>query len=179
MDISFQPLTFADVPLMFQWFNKPHVQRFYSLRSWTIDEVKDKLTPYILCEKPVSGFITYLDKSPIGYTQTCRISDYPWPEQGFSDDVVQSAAGLDIFIGEESHLHQGLGAQIMRAFLSQYTWPQFQYCIVDPDVNNLTAIHCYEKLHFTPHRVINTSDALGHTVQLQLMILPCSKTEFD
>ena len=171
MDISFHPLAFADIPLLFQWFNKPHVQQFYSLRSWTIGEVNDKLTPYILGEKPVYGFIAYLDKLPIGYIQTCRISDYPWPEQDFSDDVVQSAAGVDIFVGEESCLHQGFGAQIMHAFLNQYIWPQFQYCIVDPDVHNITAIRCYEKLHFTPHRVIATSDTLGHAVQLQLMIL--------
>lgn len=109
MGISFHPLAFTDIPLMFQWFNKPHVQQFYSLRPWTIDEVKDKLTPYILGEKPVYGFIAYVDKSPIGYIQTCRISDYPWPEQDFSDDVVQSAAGVDIFVGEENCLHQGLG----------------------------------------------------------------------
>lgn len=59
----------------------------------------------------------------------------------------------------------------MHAFLNQYVWSQFQYCIVDPDVRNIAAIRCYEKLHFTPHRVIATSDALGHAVQLQLMIL--------
>ena len=169
--VTFQPLAFADMPLMFQWFNKPHVQQFYSLRSWTIDEVRDKLAPYILGEKPVFGFIIYLNKSPIGYIQTYRISDYPWPEQNFSEDIIQSAAGVDLFVGEEHYLQQGLGVQIMQAFLNQYIWSRFHYCIVDPDIHNLSAIRCYEKLHFIPHRVINTSDALGRAVQLQLMIL--------
>lgn len=42
---------------MYLWFNMPHIQQFYSLRSWTEDEVLEKLKPYILGEKPVTGFI--------------------------------------------------------------------------------------------------------------------------
>lgn len=58
--IEFKPLTFDDMPLMHHWFNLPHVQKYYSLRDWTQDEVTQKLYPYITNQKPVSGFVIFI-----------------------------------------------------------------------------------------------------------------------
>lgn len=65
--IFFRALTYNDIPLMWQWFNSPHVQEFYSLRSWTLEEVSAKITSYIRGEKPIFGFIILLNANPIGY----------------------------------------------------------------------------------------------------------------
>lgn len=87
---TFKPLSFADVPLMYRWFNLPHVQKFYSLREWAEKEVLEKLKLYITGEKPVSGFIVLMDENPIGYVQQYKISeqyevgDYSWLDQGLS-----------------------------------------------------------------------------------------------
>ena len=80
----FKPLSFSDVPLMCQWFNLPHVQKFYSLRPWTEDEVLEKFQPYITGDKPVLGFIVLMNEKPIGYIQQYKIRDYPWPNQKLS-----------------------------------------------------------------------------------------------
>ena len=169
--ISFRSLAFSDLPLMHQWFNKPHIQEFYSLRAWTEKEVIQKLTPYINGEKPVSGYLVYQADRPIAYVQTVKISDYPWPDQQFSEDMIQSMAGVDLFIGEEDLLGHGFGARIMIAFLDKYIWPKFHYCAVDPDVRNVLAIKCYEKIGFKTHRQIETLDTLQRPVKLQLMLL--------
>ena len=34
-EITFRVLSFSDLSFMCCWFNKPHVQQFYSLRVWT------------------------------------------------------------------------------------------------------------------------------------------------
>ena len=94
---------------MFRWFNTPHVQKFYSLRPWTEDEVLVKLTPYISGDKPVSGFIVSLDENPIGYLQSYKVSDYPWPNQNLPEEIVKTAVGMDLFIGDEDFLGKGLG----------------------------------------------------------------------
>jgi aminoglycoside 6'-N-acetyltransferase len=169
--LAFRSLALSDMPLMHQWFNKPHVQQFYSLRAWTEQEVIQKLTPYINGEKPLSGYVVYQDDRAIGYVQTVKISDYPWPDQQFSEDMVQSMAGVDLFIGEQDLLACGLGGRIMKAFLDEYIWLKFCYCVVDPDVRNLAAIKCYEKIGFKMHRQIDTEDALQRPVKLQLMFL--------
>lgn len=168
---SFRSLDFSDVPLIHQWFNLPHVMRFYSLRKWTENEVLEKLKPYISGDKPVLGFIVLMNEKPIGYVQQYKVSDYPWPNQNLSEEIVKNAAGMDVFIGEEALLGKGIGKQIIQKFVESKIWPMFQYCIVDPDIRNVAAIKCYEKLNFHEHIEIATKDALEESTTLKLMIL--------
>jgi len=169
--LAFKSLSVADVPLMYQWFNLPHVQKFYSLRQWTENQVLEKLIPYITGDKPVSGFIVLLNEKPIGYVQQYKISDYLWPNHNLSQAIIDNAAGVDLFIGEEEACGKGIGSQIINEFIERKIWPQFQYCIVDPDIKNIAAIKCYEKLKFQSHAVIDSEDALGQPVKLNVMIL--------
>ncbi len=171
--IIFKALDFSDIPLMHYWFNMPHVQKFYSLRSWTEDEVLAKLTPYISGDKPVSGFVILLDANPIGYLQSYEVSDYPWSNQNLPEEIVKGAIGVDLFIGDERLLGKGLGQQIIQTFIETRVCPQYQYCIVDPDMNNVPAIRCYERLKFKEHQIIDTEDALQRPTKLKLMILKC------
>jgi aminoglycoside 6'-N-acetyltransferase len=167
----FRPLDFSDIPLMYDWFNLPHVQNFYSLRQWTESEVLNKLKPYVDGSKLISGFIALMNDNPIGYVQKYRIVDYPWPNQNLSRDIINHAAGMDLFIGDEALTGKGIGRELIQSFIENHIWPSYQYCIVDPDINNITAIKCYEKLKFKEHTIINTKDALDRSVNLKLMIL--------
>lgn len=168
---TFRPLAFSDVPLMHTWFNLPHVQKFYSLRQWTEKEVLEKLKPYIVGEKPVLGFIVLMNDVPIGYIQRCSVKDYPWPNQNLSQEVIDNAVGVDLFIGDNALVGKGVGGQVMQAFIDNKLKFHFEYCLVDPDVRNMPAIKCYQKLNFRDHATIETSDALGQPVTLRLMIL--------
>lgn len=164
-------LNFADIKQMHQWFNKPHVQAFYSLRDWSLQEVYDKLNPYITGDKPVIGLIILMNKMPIGYVQYYKVLDYPWPMQNLKQDIINSAAGMDIFIGEESMVGCGLGQLIINKFLQAYIWPKFNYCFVDPNIKHQLAISCYQKLGFKKHNVIDTKDAMGASEQVLLMMM--------
>jgi RimJ/RimL family protein N-acetyltransferase len=168
--IAFRPLGLTDIPLMYQWFNMPSVQAFYSLRTWTEEEVLEKLRPYILGQKPVSGLIILLNNESIGYLQHYKVIDYPWPNQTLSQDIIENVVGMDLFIGEPKLIGQGLGQAIISAFLEKYVWPKCGFCVVDPDIRNLAAIKCYKKLGFKNHQAIDTVDAMNHPVQLQLMV---------
>ena len=79
LNISFRELNLGDIPLMYRWFNLPHVIKFYSLRKWTEDEVGKKLIPYIIGETPISGFIILINEKPIGYIQQYKVSDDLYP----------------------------------------------------------------------------------------------------
>ncbi|MCL9683607.1 GNAT family N-acetyltransferase [Legionella maioricensis] len=173
--ITFRPLDFSDIPLMHQWFNEPHVQQFYSFRTWAEDEVLNKLTPYITHTKPVSGFIIVLNESPLGYLQFYKVKDYPWPNQNLPQTIIDNAVGMDVFIGNRQMLGKGLGSRIIKTFIQSKIQPEFQYCIVDPDIKNEAALRCYEKLKFKEHAIIETFDALEQPTKLKLMILHCPK----
>ncbi len=105
----FRPLLLSDVPLMHQWFNLPHIKKFYSLREWTETEVLEKLKPYINGDKPVLGYMILISEKPIGYVQQYKITDYPWPNQNLSEEIIHHAAGMDLFIGDETLIGKGIG----------------------------------------------------------------------
>lgn len=169
--ITFKPLNFSDIPLMHRWFNLPHIQLFYSIRAWTEDEILIKLKPYIIGEKPVTALIVLFDDKPIGYLQYYKVKDYPWPNQTLPDDIIENAAGMDLFIGEPEMIGHGLGQAIISQCLQTIIWPKFKYCIVDPDIQNHDAIKCYQKLKFKTYQAIETTDAMNKAVRLQLMLL--------
>ena len=168
--IKFQPLTLKDIPLVHRWFNTAHVRKFYSLRNWTEIEVLEKLTPYITNQKPIFAFIFFNYELPVGYIQYYRIIDFPWPNQNLADEIIQSGAGLDLFIGEPHLLNQGLGTVILNEALKQLIFPKFQYCVVDRDIKNLAMIRCNEESGFKFHKIIHTEDALNRPQSLKLMI---------
>lgn len=76
--IHFRLLNDSHLDLMLHWFNTAHVQAFYSLRTWTYEEVCKKLEFYVRGENQISGFIIYLNKHPIGYIQSYPIKNHPW-----------------------------------------------------------------------------------------------------
>lgn len=169
--ISFHTLNLSDIPLIHRWFNLPHVMKFYSLRKWTENEVAEKLKPYISGDKAVLGFIIVINEQPIGYVQQYKVIDYPWPNQNLSEEIVNNAAGMDLFIGDKNFLGRGIGGQIIQEFIERKIWSEFRYCVVDPDIRNIAAIRCYEKLNFQELTVIDTKDALENPVTLKLMFL--------
>lgn len=64
-----------------------------------------------------------------------------------------------------------LGTKVIKEFIQSKIWPEFQYCLVDPDIKNQAAIRCYKKLKFKEHAIIEIVDALQHPTMLKLMIL--------
>lgn len=169
--IKFRLITLEDIPLMHSWFNEPNVQKFYSLRNWSEEEVFDKLLPTIEHKnKSLFGYIVLWQKKPVGYLQTYKVKDFPWSEQDFDLYIEDHASGLDLFIGDPLFTGKGLGEKILNQFLETIIWPCFEFCIADPDQNNLASIRLFEKCGFKLHKKITSKDALGNPVHLLLMI---------
>lgn len=167
---SFNKLRTEHFPIIHEWFNQPHVQQFYSLRSWTKEEVVKKLEPYISGGTTVYPYIVTIESRPVAYVQYYPVALHSWPNQDLDDDVVQTASGLDLFIGEEEFVGQGWGPKIVNVFLNEIVWKDFQYCVVDPDMKNESSIRAFQKSGFRKHKVIQSDSALGDKVELQLMI---------
>lgn len=169
-DIQFRPLDESHFNLMLDWFNMPHVQVFYSLRTWTYEEVCKKLKPYVRGENQIRSFIIHLEDHPIGYIQSYPVKDHPWEKQDLSEKIIQEAAGFDLFIGEETYLNQGLGKKIIDAFLQSHIWPNYQYCFVDPDIRNVASLRLFQKCGFIEHKQIDNENVLKQMVTLKLLM---------
>lgn len=169
--IEFALLNESHFPLLHRWLSKPHVQKFYSLRDWSQEDIKQKYLPYLTHENGIHGFCVLMDGNAIGYIQYYHVKDHPWPGQDFESEVIDEAAGLDLFIGEEQFCGRGYGVEIIEGFIQSYLWNYFRYCIVDPDMRNEASIRLFEKVGFKVHKTIHTKDPIGKPVDLQLMIL--------
>jgi RimJ/RimL family protein N-acetyltransferase len=168
--VTFLPLCKSHFEMIHDWFNKPHVQLFYSLREWTLEEVAKKLTPYLQHVGQIKGYIIYLNECPIGYIQSYPIKEHPWENQDLLPEVVEKAAGFDLFIGEENYLNRGFGCKIVDCFLNVYIWPSYRYCFVDPDICNTASINLFKKCGFTSYQQINGKDGLQRQVTLKLFM---------
>jgi aminoglycoside 6'-N-acetyltransferase len=168
--LSFESLNPSHFQAIHGWFNTPHVQKFYSLRSWTFEEVQKKLLPCVQGAKHMKCFVIFHSKQPIGYIQSYPLKDHPWEDQDLPHEILENAAGIDLFIGEESFLGKGMGHMAVTRFLETWIWPFYQYCLADPDIQNKASIRLFQKSGFSKHKQIMSKDALQRPVILQLFI---------
>lgn len=172
MGTNFRPLTEADLPMLCDWLNRPHLQTWWREGEVTIDLVREKYLPRIAGDDSARPFVALEGGEPIGYIQVYRAdvgsSDW-WP-----DDPEFGVLGIDQFLADGERLGRGLGTRMVRAFTRRllddadfvartFDAPRFLVEPVieirtDPRPDNLRAISCYEKAGFRRIGVINTPD---------------------
>jgi len=109
--IEFTPLTEGDLGLVEEWLRREHVAR------WWRDDIGESLAEYrgaVEGREPTDHYLIVVDGRPVGMIQTYLVSDYPeWEAIVHAGPGV---AGVDIMIGEEERIGQGLGPQILTVF---------------------------------------------------------------
>lgn len=168
--LKFYELSKEHFTIVTNWFNQPHVQEYYSLPNWTHQEVATKLSKYLSNESDVKAYIIAINNQSIGYIQKYPLKNHPWPDQEFNEEVIDNTAGIDFFIGELDYVGKGLGTKILEGFLNNYIWPNYNYCVADPDTNNSRSINFLKKLGFIEEKIIHTKNAINQVVALQLML---------
>jgi RimJ/RimL family protein N-acetyltransferase len=162
--IAFRQLQETDLLLMHRWLNTPHVSRWWGIHGHkcpSLDEVRRHYLPRIHGKDPAKCYVVTLNGGPIGMVQSYQLDDYPSEKAIF--DLDQNCAGIDIFIGEEDRLYQGLGSIIMKKFLKEIVFANYNVscCIVDPAPENKAAIKAYKKAGFKYLKTVwNQQDAI-------------------
>src|SRR5512133_469323 len=133
--LSFRPLEFADLALLFAWLQRPHVKEWWDDGEDTLDKVvanygqatdEENVERFILVRTPDGGG----EPRPVGYFQWYLLPD--------------GTAGIDQFIGDADLLNQGIGTEAIRQFLELLVRRHNpRRIIIDPDPHNKRAIRCY------------------------------------
>lgn len=150
--LGFRRLDECDLPLLVRWLNSGEVRRWYGKGGRTPDQVAATYLPRIRREQPTDCYLILCGEAPIGFIQTYMVGDYP--EYAAHLAVGPDAAGLDLFIGEETYVHRGLGVPILGRFLREVVFSRRSLtaraasCVVGPEPANLAAIRAYEKAGF-------------------------------
>jgi RimJ/RimL family protein N-acetyltransferase len=109
--IEFRPLTAADLPRVEEWLRRDHVAR------WWRDDISESLAEYRAAlegREPTDHHLIVVDGRPVGMIQTYLVSDYP--EWEAIVQVGEGVAGVDILIGGEELIGQGIGPRILSEF---------------------------------------------------------------
>lgn len=164
-DITFTPVTVADLPLLAEWLALPHWRDWWDSDAETeLGHIRD-MTQGRDSTRP---FLFHLDGKPVGYIQVWRIADArvePWRSLApWVMDLPDDAVGVDLSIGPAELLSQGIGSRALSAFVALLRAEGHRTIVIDPDPANTRAVRAYEKAGFRP-----IPDLLGRTGDCLLM----------
>jgi RimJ/RimL family protein N-acetyltransferase len=153
--IHFKNLAENDLPLLFNWFQKPHIKQWYARgENYTLDMIREKYLPRILHPQSIPNFIVYVDNTPIGHIQIYCVKDslpdgvtnYHHPL--FDDFKPNEIAGIDLFIADENYLKKGYATLALTNFIEEYVRGKFILLVTDPLKINKNAIQFFERNGF-------------------------------
>lgn len=165
--IIFKKLEENDLALLHQWFQIPHVLKWYARgKSFSFDEIQQKFLPRIN-DSTITSYIIYTREKPVGYIQLYQV-EHHLPEgidnhnhSLFDQIMPNELAGIDIFIADKNLLHTGFSSMMLNSFIENYIKGLFHAIAVDPVKSNITAIKFFEKNGFT---LITNQDGYHHVM---------------
>jgi len=97
-------------------------------------------------------FIFQRGGEDLGYIQAWKPEDQlfePWlSEAPWMANLPKGSVGVDLSIGDVSHLSKGLGTKILKSFVAKLLDEGHQTITIDPDPQNKRAVKAYEKAGF-------------------------------
>ena len=152
---EFQKLTAADLPLLHEWLNRPHVACWWEgavSLAYVEEQYGADLHSELICP-----MLAWLGESRVGFIQWYRVmgADPEW----WTDETDPGARGIDQFLADPGQLGQGLGSRMVNQFLNElFTDPEVSKVQTDPAPSNHRAIRAYEKAGFRRIQEVITPD---------------------
>ncbi|MCE3238005.1 MAG: Streptomycin 3-adenylyltransferase [Gammaproteobacteria bacterium] len=151
---TFSRLKSADLDLLCEWLNQPHVLEWWN-DHLTPAEIKQKYRNRIN-DTVVCPYIVSLHNKPIGFIQyywASKVGNGWWPNEN------DSTVGIDQFIGDENFIDKGYGTAMIKEFVHfLFQNLAITKIITEADPNNHRARCCYQKVGFIEQGEINTPD---------------------
>ena len=158
--ITFRPLREHDLVLFHAWLQRPHVKRWWRDRE-TYEEVVAHYLPCIEGREPTDHYLILLDGRPVGVIQTYFAADYSEWEAIVGTE--EGIAGVDLLIGEEELIGNGLGPRVLARFASEVVFarPGTSACVATVEEENRRSWRAFEKAGFAHVRDVE-EDGLPH-----------------
>lgn len=167
-NICFKKIEEKDLTLLHQWFQLPHVLKWYARgKSFSLNEIKKKYLPRIT-DDTIPSYIVYHRQMPVGYIQLYQV-EHHLPEgihehhPLFDEINLKKIAGIDLFIADEKLLQTGFSSEMLDNFIHQYVIGNFHAILVDPVNSNIAALKFFVKNGFK--RITSQDD--NHLVMIK------------
>ena len=147
-EISLRLLNEQDKNLLLKWLTDERVLNYWEGKSAVFD--LDRITEDFYGEENVEVIRTIIEYQgqAIGYLQMYKLDNEALEEYSYQS-TNKVIYGMDQFIGEPEYWGKGIGTDFMKLVLQYLTKEKnAEIVILDPHVDNLRAIRCYEKVGF-------------------------------
>lgn len=168
MTFTFRHVEASDIPLLYEWMQRPHVAEWWKSER-TLEEVREAYLPRLERESDATPYFAYHEGRAVAYVGAYVVIDVGngW----WAGQHDRGVMGMDVFIADAENVGRGLGTALVRAFaVFLFSDPAIHRIQVDPSPDNHRAIRCYEKAGFRRDREIVTPD--GPSVLLVLDRVP-------
>jgi aminoglycoside 6'-N-acetyltransferase len=163
-ELTFRPITDADVPLLARWLSDPLVIEWWYGVTHPFDEEMVRKEYLDGADPDTDHAIVELDGVPVGFQEwypllACEPADVAKFENlGVS---VDGGFGIDQFVGESKLHNRGIGSRLVRA-MSDWLLAERGAVVVGtaPVIENARAVRAYEKAGFRPVGVMPEFDEL-------------------
>ncbi len=148
-DYVFRPMTTADLVLVKDWLQSPHVRQW-----WGDPDEQYALVSGDLDEPAMAQYVVGFGGSPFGYLQCYDLTAW---DTGFGPQP-PGTRGIDLFIGNADMIGRGHGSALLGRFVGDLLQNGAPRIVTDPSPANARAIRAYEKARFERNRVVETPD---------------------
>ena len=146
LKVSLQPFNKQkDFALLRKWIKSPHITEWWGDPVKNIKEMSE----------PATGGGEALIKTsnqPVGYVRWQIPSQEDLQAAGL-DDLPDSVVDIDIAIGEESYLGQGIASKALQLLINRTLTSDVPMIMMCTSINNTRAIKSFEKAGFTRDRI--------------------------
>jgi RimJ/RimL family protein N-acetyltransferase len=157
--ISFRSITRDDLPMIYEWTQRPHVAEWWQSPA-CIADLEECYLPAIIDASGDRAYVAQFDDEPIGFIQSYVVmaSGDGWWE----DEADPGARGIDQYIAHPHQLNQGLGTLMIRSFVAKlFESPEVTVVQADPRPDNHRAIRSYTKAGFVTVGEVATPDGIA------------------
>jgi aminoglycoside 6'-N-acetyltransferase len=166
MQLSFRPLTLADLDDIRRWLNTPHVYEWWGVSSGpgslggagadaaTAAAVYEKYAPGIATDEATTHrHLIEIGGRAVGLIQHYRLDDEPEYAVAIGE-TEPGAAGIDLFIGELDVVGRGVGARVLDAYTRTVVFadPRVTRAVGGPHPDNTRSCRAFEKAGFVAVR---------------------------
>lgn len=140
-DYSLRPMTRADLPMVAEWLQTEHSQRWWGEPDEQLALVTEDLDQPLMDQQ-----IASVGALPFGYVQSYPV--HAWPDGApHLVDFPPGTVAVDCFIGPVAMLGKGHGPAMVRLY-ALHLRHEAPDVVIDPDPDNERAVRAYRRAGF-------------------------------